>query len=105
VNRGRIPLQELASLPNFYFPTPAWNKKRIAFYWDKTGQMELYLLNLPDGKPRQLSHGEVPRSLRAGFIWSRDGKTIVYAKDQGGNEQHDLYAIDTEHSQRTRDPG
>jgi len=96
VNRGRIPLQELASLPNFYFPTPAWNKNHIAFYWDNTGQMELYLLDLPDGKPRQLSHGEVPRSLRAGFIWSRDGKTIVYAKDQGGNEQHDLYAIDTE---------
>ncbi|MCD6495225.1 S9 family peptidase, partial [Candidatus Bipolaricaulota bacterium] len=106
MNRGRIPLAELASLPSFYFPTPAWDRKRIAFYWDKTGQMELYLLDLPDGKPhggephsgkpRQLSHGEVPRSLRAGFIWSRDGKTIVYAKDQGGNEQHDLYAIDTE---------
>jgi len=106
VIKERIPLSELASLPNFYFPTPAWDKKRIAFYWDKTGQMELYLLDLPDGappsggphsgKPRQLSHGEVPRLLRAGFIWSRDGKTIVFAKDQGGNEQHDLYAIDTE---------
>ena len=96
MNRGRIPLQELASLPNFYFPTPAWDKNRIAFYWDRTGQMELYLLDLPSGTPRQLSHGEVPRSLRAGFIWSRDGKTIVYAKDQGGNEQHDLYVIDTE---------
>jgi len=96
VNRGNIPLAELASLPNFYFPTPSWDKKRIAFYWDKSGQMELYVLDLPDGVPRQLSHGEVPRSLRAGFVWSRDGKTIVYAKDQGGNEQHDLYAIDTE---------
>ena len=43
MNRGRIPLAELASLPSFYFPTPAWDRKRIAFYWDKTGQMELYL--------------------------------------------------------------
>ncbi len=96
MNRGRIPLAELTSLPSFYFPTPSWDKKRIAFYWDKTGQMELYVLDLPDGKPRQLSHGDVPRSLRAGFVWSRDGKTIVFAKDRGGNEQHDLYAIDTE---------
>jgi len=96
LNRGRIPLKELASLPSFYFPTPSWDRKRVAFYWDKTGRMELYLLDLPDGKPRQLSHGEVPRSLRAGFVWSRAGGTIVFAKDQGGNEQHDLYAIDTE---------
>ncbi len=101
MSAGRIPLKELASLPSFYFPTPAWDKMHVAFYWDKTGQMELYLLDLADGKPHsgkphQLSHGEVPRSLRAGFIWSRDGKTIVYAKDQGGNEQHDLYAIDTQ---------
>lgn len=95
MNRGRIPLKELASLPSFYFPTPSWDGKRVAFYWDRTGQMELYLLDLPDGEPRQLSHGEVPRSLRAGFIWSRDGKTIVFAKDMGGNEQHDLYSIDT----------
>jgi dipeptidyl aminopeptidase/acylaminoacyl peptidase len=89
-------LKELASLPSFYFPSPSWDQDRIAFYWDKSGQMELYLLDLPGGDPRQLSHGEVPRSLRAGFIWSRDGKSIVFAKDRDGNEQHDLYAIDTQ---------
>jgi dipeptidyl aminopeptidase/acylaminoacyl peptidase len=93
LNRTSIPLEELASLPNFYFVTASWDKKHIAFYWDKTGQMELYLLELPDGAPYQLSQGEVPRSLRAGFIWSRDGKKIVFAKDQDGNEQHDLYSF------------
>ncbi|MEA1871252.1 MAG: DPP IV N-terminal domain-containing protein, partial [Candidatus Bipolaricaulota bacterium] len=96
MNKGQIPLKELASLPSFYFPTSAWDQERIAFYWDKSGQMELYLLDLPGGDPRQLSHGEVPRSLRAGFVWSRDGKSIVFAKDRDGNEQHDLYAIDTQ---------
>ena len=96
MNKGRIPLKELASLPSFYFPSPSWDQEHIAFYWDKSGQMELYLLDLPDGDPRQLSHGEVPRSLRAGFVWSRDGKSIVFAKDRDGNEQHDLYAIDTQ---------
>lgn len=111
MNQGRIPLKELASLPSFYFPSPSWDQERIAFYWDKSGQMELYLIDLQSGsprsgsprggvphigKPRQLSHGEVPRSLRAGFVWSRDGKSIVFAKDRDGNEQHDLYAIDTQ---------
>ncbi len=95
MKKGNIPLKELASLPSFYFVNPAWDEKRFAFYWDKTGRMELYTAELPNGAPRQVSHGEVPRSLRAGFIWSRDGSTIVFAKDRDGNEQHDLYAIDT----------
>jgi Tol biopolymer transport system component len=111
LTKGRIPLKELASLSSFYFPAPSWDQDRIAFYWDKSGQMELYLIDLQSGsprsgsprggvsqigRPRQLSHGEVPRSLRAGFIWSRDGKSIVFTKDRDGNEQHDLYAIDTQ---------
>jgi dipeptidyl aminopeptidase/acylaminoacyl peptidase len=93
---GRIPLEELASLPSFYFVEPSHRGDRVGFYWDKSGRMELYLLDLPAGKPYQLSHGEVPRALRAGFVWSRDGRRIVFAKDEEGNEQHDLYAIDTQ---------
>lgn len=96
MRKGKIPLKELASLPSFYFVNPTWDEKRFAFYWDKTGRMELYTCELPDGTPRQVSHGEVPRSLRAGFVWRRDGSKIVFAKDRDGNEQHDLYSIDIE---------
>ncbi len=95
MRKGNIPLRELASLPSFYLVKPAWDGEKFAFYWDKTGRMELYTADLPDGHPHQVSRGEVPRSPRAGFAWSRDGKRIVFAKDQDGNEQHDLYAIDT----------
>jgi dipeptidyl aminopeptidase/acylaminoacyl peptidase len=93
---SRIPLEELARLPNFYLPTPSWSGNQLAFYWDKTGRIELYVLDLRTRELKQVSHGEVPRALRAGFIWSRDDQHIVFAKDQNGNEQHDLYSINVQ---------
>ncbi len=103
----RIPLEELAKLPSFYLPTVSWKRDKIAFYWDKTGRIELYLMDLTARKPQQLSHGEVPRALRAGFVWDRNDQTIIFAKDKDGNEQHDLYQIDVQTStvkQLTEDP-
>jgi dipeptidyl aminopeptidase/acylaminoacyl peptidase len=90
-----IPLEELARLPSFYLPTVDWSGTRVAYYADHTGRMELYVLELPAGEPRRLSHGEVPRALHAGFVWNRAGTRIVFSKDRDGDEQHDLYAIDT----------
>lgn len=103
----RIPLEELAKLPSFYLPTVSWKREVIAFYWDKTGRLELYLMDLSERKPKQLSHGEVPRALRAGFVWDRTDQSIIFAKDKDGNEQHDLYQIDVQTStvkQLTDDP-
>jgi dipeptidyl aminopeptidase/acylaminoacyl peptidase len=93
---NRIPLEELAKLPSFYLPTLSWRRDKIAFYWDKTGRIELYVMDLQDRKPRQISHGEMPRSLRAGFVWDRDDQTIIFAKDREGDEQHDLFQIDVQ---------
>jgi len=90
----RIHLEDIMHLPSVYFPTVSNDGKRLAFYWDATGQMELYLIDLPDSAPQQISKGNVPKALRAGFIWSQDDQRIVFAKDVGGNEQHDLYSMD-----------
>jgi len=103
----RIPLEELCKLPSFYLPSVSWKGDRVAFYWDKTGQMELHVMDLATRETRQVSHGEVPRALRAGFSWDRADRSIVFAKDAGGTEQHDLYRIDMETSavtQLTNDP-
>lgn len=81
-------------LPSIYFPSTSFDGRQLAFYWDKTGMMELYVIDLADSSRQQISNGNVPRSLRAGFIWSRDSSLIVFAKDVGGNEQHDLYSLD-----------
>jgi dipeptidyl aminopeptidase/acylaminoacyl peptidase len=91
---SRVPLEELARLPSFYAPSVTYKQDRVAWYADHTGRMELYVLDLPDCAPRQVSNGEIPRSLHAGFVWNRAGTRIVFARDQDGNEQHDLYSID-----------
>lgn len=99
---ARLPLDELVKLPNFYVPSVSWGQDKLAWYADTSGRMELYVLDLPDGQPRQLSHGEVPKALHAGFVWNRAGTTIVFSKDTDGDELHDLYAIDVESGAVTR---
>lgn len=103
----RIRVEELARLPTFVFPTVSWSGDKLAVYWDKTGRFELYLLDLRTGEVRQVSRGEVPRAIRAGFAWDRSDRYIVFARDFQGNEQHDLYRLDTatgEVIQLTSDP-
>ncbi|MGH2586675.1 MAG: prolyl oligopeptidase family serine peptidase [Dehalococcoidia bacterium] len=91
---ARLPLEELARLPSFYMPQVSWDGSKVAYFADHSGRMELYVIDLPDGTPHQLSHGEVPRTPYGGFTWNRAGEAIVFAKDVDGNEQHDLYRID-----------
>jgi dipeptidyl aminopeptidase/acylaminoacyl peptidase len=103
----QIRLEELCRLPSFYLPVVSWKGDRVAFYWDKTGRIELHVMDLATKAVRQVSHGEMPRALRTGFIWSRDDRWIVFGKDAAGNEQHDLFTIDVEMSvvsQLTKDP-
>ncbi len=103
----RIPLEELCRLPSFFNPVVSWKGDRVAFYWDKTGRMELYVMDLATRAVRQVSHGETPRALRTGFVWTRDDREIAFGRDVGGNEQHDIHVIDVESStvrQLTNDP-
>lgn len=95
-SRGQIPLEELARLPSFAFVTPSHARDTIAFYWDKTGRFELYLLDLATRALTRLTDGEAPRGLRAGFVWTRDDAAIVFAKDRDGDEQNKLYLLDRE---------
>src|SRR5256885_10875761 len=54
----------------------------------------------------QLSHGEVPRALRSFFIWDPTDSYLVFAKDNDGDEQHDLFRIDRseEHTSELQSP-
>ena len=40
----RIPLEELCRLPTFFNPVVSWKGDRVAFYWDKTGRNELFVV-------------------------------------------------------------
>jgi dipeptidyl aminopeptidase/acylaminoacyl peptidase len=91
---GHIDVRELWSLPSLYHPVLSHRRDKIAFYWDKTGRIELYVLDLRTRDVRQLSHGEPPRALRSFYVWTPDDAALVFARDEKGNENHDLYRID-----------
>ncbi len=95
-------IEKLARIPQFYNVKVSPLKDKLAFYWDKTGRIELYLMDLETKECEQISKGEVPRALRSGFIWSKDNMSIIFAKDRDGNEQHDLYMIDTRSKEITQ---
>lgn len=86
-------IENLAKIPRIYSPTVSHSRNKVAFYWDRTGILELYTLNLETGETKQVSHGECPRALRAGFIWTRDDKDLIFAKDKEGDENHNLMRI------------
>jgi dipeptidyl aminopeptidase/acylaminoacyl peptidase len=90
---GGIPLEELASLPNYYLPSLSSKKDKLAFYWDKSGRVELYIMDLGERVPRKVSNSDVPKALRAGFVWDRNDECIYFAKDRDGDEQHDIWNI------------
>lgn len=89
-------LEELVSLPNFYHQRVSPEGDKVAFYWDKTGRIELYVMSLHDCSVRQLSDGEVSKSPRWPICWGVKGDYIYYHLDESGNEQNDIHRISLE---------
>ena len=106
--KTRFPLEELVRLPEFYLPFVSPDGSKVAFNADFSGRMEIWVLDLPDGTPRQVSRGQVPKAPHAGFIWNRAGTAIVFPHDEDGDEQHDLWLLNLESGeavQLTATPG
>ena len=89
-------LRELAKLPELAHPTVSPNGGRVAFYYNVTGRNELHVLDVESGEREQWSNGEVPRSARWPIAWDAEGDRLFFHRDEGGNEQNDVYAIDRE---------
>jgi dipeptidyl aminopeptidase/acylaminoacyl peptidase len=101
-HRGTIDVHELWALPSLYHPVLSHRRDRVAFYWDKSGRIELYVLDLKTREVKQLSHGEPPRALRSFYVWTPDDSALVFARDEKGDENHDLYRIDARSGDVTR---
>ncbi|MCG3218266.1 MAG: S9 family peptidase, partial [Candidatus Heimdallarchaeota archaeon] len=94
--KGKLPLKEFMSLPSYSLLNLSEDKKKVAFYWDKTGKIELYYMDLETKETKKISNGEIPRAPRTGFKWDRAGEKIIFGRDAGGNEQSDIWFIDLE---------
>ena len=92
--RGNFKIEELASIPTFAMATLNYAKDTLAFYWNKTGRFELYTMKLNTKEITQISDGELPKGIRAGYLWGKDDRTIFFTKDNDGDEKHDIYSID-----------
>lgn len=96
MNKRESDIEILSKIPQIYGPTVSHSKEKMAFYWDKTGIVELYILDLKTREIEQVSHGECPRALRAGFVWMRDDENVIFARDEKGDENHNLIKINVE---------
>lgn len=91
-----ISLEELAALPSHYAPAVNRAGDQVAFYSDKSGRLELYLLDLRTRQVKPLTNGQAPRSVRSNLCWNRAGTELIFAKDNLGDENHDLFALNIE---------
>jgi dipeptidyl aminopeptidase/acylaminoacyl peptidase len=89
-------LETLFRLPSLLLPKLSWRRDRFAYFWDGNGRLELYVRSTDHDDARQVSHGEVPRSLRWGPIWDRTDRSLVFIRDVGGDERNDLFRIDVD---------
>jgi hypothetical protein len=53
-------------------------------------------MDLRTREVRQRTDGEAPKGLRAGFVWRRDDREIVFARDVDGDEQNNLFKLELE---------
>jgi dipeptidyl aminopeptidase/acylaminoacyl peptidase len=66
----------------------------VAYSANDGGQYNLWLQPLAGGAPRQLT-AYTERSVRD-VAWSPDGATLAFAADQDGDEQYQIYVVDTD---------
>jgi dipeptidyl aminopeptidase/acylaminoacyl peptidase len=90
---GRDALESLLSIPLVLGARVSNRRDKIAFCANTTGRFELYSLPVSNGRPQQLTHGELPRSPISTFVWRPDDREIVIGRDYEGDELHDLYRI------------
>ncbi|WP_323174012.1 prolyl oligopeptidase family serine peptidase [Natrialba sp. PRR66] len=86
-------LEALASLPTIAHPTLSPNGRGVAFYYDTTGRNELHVLDTETGELDRWSNGDVPRNARWFLRWDADGDRVFFHRDDGGDEQNDIYAL------------
>jgi len=87
-------LEELASLPTMAQATASPSGGEVALYYDISGRNQLHVLDTETGDLDQWSDGEVPRDARWHLTWGEDGERVFFHRDEDGNEQNDIYALD-----------
>ena len=84
----------LASISTYKAPVVDHQGNMVAYYSDCSGKNELFVLEISSGKTSCVSSDEQGRTTLVRPVWSRDGKKLVFGRDEGGNEQYGLHLLD-----------
>src|SRR6188508_387922 len=79
--------------------SPSWSPdgRRIAFYSDRDGNAEIYVMNADGSGVRRLTNTKADEGYPS---WSPDGRTITFDSDRDGN--FEIYAMDADGSNPRR---
>ena len=64
--------------------------EQILYSGNASGRINLWIMNSDGTGAHQLLHSDDAQS---GAIWSKDGQSVVYQQDRGGDEIYDLYTV------------
>jgi TolB protein len=79
------------------YPMPSPNGKKVAFQSNRTGDWEIFVMNLDGSDIRQLTHSS---GFDGGPIWSPDGKKIVFPSER--DHDPEIYIMDFDGANQKR---
>ena len=92
---------KLAGVPEFYNPIVSPDGDEVALYYHETGRNELYVLDRATGEHDPWTDGEAPRNARWHLLWGPDGDRVYFHRDEEGDEQNDVAAVDRDGTVQT----
>lgn len=85
-----VPIEDLGFSRGLMSAAWSADGKRLFFSTNLTGRYNLWRTDANGSWPVQLTQAEDRQS---GLIVSRDGATVFFNQDKGGDEQYDVYAV------------
>ncbi|NOT49415.1 MAG: S9 family peptidase [Acidobacteria bacterium] len=88
-------IQQYLNIKSAGSPTLSPDGKQMAYLTNTTGTSQVWLIDLPNGTPKQLTNYED----NIGFVrWLPDGSGIIFGKARGGDENTQFYWMKTDGS-------
>jgi dipeptidyl aminopeptidase/acylaminoacyl peptidase len=91
----QIDIKALVNLSSSYGDSLSHDKAKLAYYSNESGRFELYVTDVATKTSKRITDGQLPATPRSGLTWLRDNACVVFGKDTAGNEQADLYSLNT----------
>jgi len=78
------------------------DRRWVGFRSDVTGRSQIWKVSAKGGWPLQLTFGDTPV---AGAAWAKDGASLAFEQDSGGNERYQLLSVPSAGGEPRQLPG